>query len=72
MPGVRRIEQEGRSVRAMVDGDADALARSIQASELNLRDIDVVGLNLEDLFLEYMKEDDRGYLKSLLIRAGKR
>ena len=33
----------------------------IQASGLNLRDIDVVGLNLEDLFLEYMKEDDGGY-----------
>jgi len=61
MPGVGRIEQEGRSVRAMVDGDADALARSIQASGLDLRDIDVVGLNLEDLFLEYMKEDDGGY-----------
>ena len=57
MPGVGRVEQEGRSVRAMVNGDADALARSIRESGRNLRDIDVVGLNLEDLFLEYMKED---------------
>jgi ABC-2 type transport system ATP-binding protein len=61
MPGVGRIEQEGRSVRAMVDGDADTLARAIRDSGLNLRDIEVVGLNLEDLFLEYMKEDEGGY-----------
>lgn len=57
MPGVGRVEQEGRSVRAMVNGDADALARSIRDSGRNLRNIDIVGLNLEDLFLEYMKED---------------
>jgi ABC-2 type transport system ATP-binding protein len=56
-PGVGRIEQEGRSVRIMVNGDADALARSIRENGSNLRDVEVVGLTLEDLFLEYMKED---------------
>ena len=60
MPGVGRIEQEGRSVRALVNGNIDALAQSIRDSKLNLRDIDVVGLTLEDLFLEYMKEDEGG------------
>ena len=59
LPGVTRIEQEGRSVRIMVRQDVDGLARRIQAASGDaLRDIDIVDLNLEDLFLEYMKEDN--------------
>jgi ABC-2 type transport system ATP-binding protein len=61
MPGVTRVEQEGRSVRLMVQGDAEALAHTIQQDGTReLRDVDIVNLNLEDLFLEYMKEGGNG------------
>lgn len=56
MPGVDRVEQEGRSVRVMVRGDVEALARSVRESGRELRDVGVVDLSLEDLFLDYMKE----------------
>src|SRR5436190_2450683 len=57
MPGVARVEQEGRSVRIMVRQDVERLARRIQDGSRDLRDVDIVDLNLEDLFLEYMKEE---------------
>ena len=57
MPGVARVEQEGRSVRIMVRQDVEGLASRIQDGSRDLRDVDIVDLNLEDLFLEYMKEE---------------
>ncbi len=57
LPGVQRIEQEGRSIRIEAKGDIDGLVQAIQATFPAPRDIDVTNLNLEDLFLEYMKED---------------
>lgn len=57
LPGVARVEQEGRSVRIMVRQDVEGLARRIESGNRALRDVDIVDLNLEDLFLEYMKEN---------------
>jgi ABC-2 type transport system ATP-binding protein len=57
LPGVNRMEQEGRSIRIEASGDIDRLVQAIQARSPAPRDVDVTNLNLEDLFIEYMKED---------------
>ncbi len=60
LPGVARVEQEGRGVRLIARGDLDALMQMVRARPYLVRNVDVVNLNLEDLFLEYMKEGDDG------------
>jgi ABC-2 type transport system ATP-binding protein len=55
--GGSQVEQEGRSVRILVRKDVEGVARRIRESFPSLRDLETVDLNLEDLFLEYMKED---------------
>jgi ABC-2 type transport system ATP-binding protein len=60
IPGAGQVVQEGRSVRLVARKDVEAAARQIRESFPTLRDLDVVDLNLEDLFLEYMKEDGNG------------
>jgi ABC-2 type transport system ATP-binding protein len=57
LPGVRQLEQEGRSVRLRTEGDVDALIGTIQARPYALRDLEVVPVRLEDLLLEYIKGD---------------
>jgi ABC-2 type transport system ATP-binding protein len=56
LPEVMSLAQEGRSVRLVAHGNVDTLMQIIQARPYALRDIETVDLNLEDLFLEYMKE----------------
>ncbi len=56
LPAIMSLAQEGRSVRLLAHGDVEALARTIQARPYAPRDVETVDLNLEDLFLEYMKE----------------
>jgi ABC-2 type transport system ATP-binding protein len=60
LPGVARVEQEGRGVRVIARGDVDALAAQLQTRPYPVRDLDSVNLNLEDLFLEYMREGTDG------------
>ncbi|HEU5367066.1 MAG TPA: ABC transporter ATP-binding protein [Ktedonobacterales bacterium] len=60
LPTVMSLAQEGRSVRLLTHGDVQALTQTIQARPYALRDVDTVDLNLEDLFLEYMKENSDG------------
>lgn len=55
LPGVRQLEQEGRMVRLSVEGDVDALVRSIQERPYELRDLEVVAVHLEDLLLAYIR-----------------
>ena len=55
LPGVMSLAQEGRSVRLLTHGDVETLSQTIQARPYALRDMETVDLNLEDLFLEYMK-----------------
>ena len=61
LPAVARVEQEGRGVRIMARGDVDALAALVRARGGALRDVATVPLNLEDLFLEYMKDSRNGH-----------
>lgn len=58
LPGIMNLAQEGRSMRLLTHGDVEALAQAIQARPYAPRDVDTVDLDLEDLFLEYMKEGD--------------
>ncbi len=58
--GVGQIEQEGRSLRINVRQGIDMVAEQIRVSFPALRDLEVVDLNLEDLFLSYIKEDSDG------------
>ncbi len=60
LPGVVRVDQEGRSVRITVHGDVNTLSNIVQARPYALRDVEIVDLNLEDIFLEYMKEGNNG------------
>jgi ABC-2 type transport system ATP-binding protein len=60
LPNVMSLAQEGRSVRLLTRGDVETLTQTIQARPYALRDVDTVDLNLEDLFLEYMKEGGNG------------
>lgn len=60
LPEVKSLAQEGRSVRLVVQGNVDTLTQTIQTRPYELRDIETVDLNLEDLFLEYMKERTDG------------
>jgi ABC-2 type transport system ATP-binding protein len=60
LPEVKSLAQEGRSVRLVAQGNVDTLTQTIQTRPYELRDIETVDLNLEDLFLEYMKERTDG------------
>ncbi len=60
LPGAVRVDQEGRSVRITVHGDVNTLSQLVQARPYALRDAEIVDLNLEDIFLEYMKEGGNG------------
>ena len=61
LPGVVRADQEGRSVRITVHGDVNTLSQMVQARPFALRDVEIVDLNLEDIFIEYMKEGSDGH-----------
>jgi ABC-2 type transport system ATP-binding protein len=60
LPAVRRVEQEGRGVRLIARGDVDGLLQAARARPYPLRDLEAVDTNLEDLFLESMKEAGDG------------
>jgi ABC-2 type transport system ATP-binding protein len=59
LPGVQRIEQEGRIVRLRAEGDVDALVETIQARPYELRNLEVASVGLEDVLLEYLRGDAR-------------
>jgi ABC-2 type transport system ATP-binding protein len=55
LPGVGRLELEGRSVRLrLAGGDAASLAPSLRRRPIDVLDVDVVDLNLERIALEYL------------------
>ena len=58
-PSVVRLEQEGRTVRMVLRGDPDSLAQAARDRGQELRDVDVVRMNLEDIYLSYMEEGRR-------------
>ena len=57
LPGVRQLEQEGRTMRLRIEGDVDEITRTIQARPYTLLDLEVVTVHLEDLLLEYIRGD---------------
>ncbi len=58
LPAVAQLDQEGRGVRIVARGDVDALAAAVQARPYPLRDVETVPLNLDDIYVEYMRETD--------------
>ena len=56
LPEVARLTQEGRSIRLTTQGDPQQLIQKLQARPYAIRDIETVNTNLEDLFLDYMKD----------------
>ena len=55
LPGVGRLELEGRSVRLwLAGGGAASLASGLRQRPLPVLDVDVVDLNLERIALEYL------------------
>lgn len=59
LAGVRQFEQEGRTVRLRVEGDADGLVENIRARPYALLNLDVIAVRLEDVLLEYIRGDGR-------------
>lgn len=57
LPGVLQLEQEGRAVRLRIQGDVDALVKTIQVRPYALRDLEVIAVRLEELLLEYIRGD---------------
>ncbi len=60
LPEVIHLAQEGRSVRLLTQGNVDMLEQSLKTRPYTLREVETVDLNLEDVFLESMKEVDHG------------
>ncbi|MGZ3615920.1 MAG: ABC transporter ATP-binding protein [Ktedonobacteraceae bacterium] len=61
LPEIMNIAQEGRSVRLLTRSDADRMEQTLKNRPYALREVETVDLNLEDLFLESMKEVDHGH-----------
>jgi ABC-type multidrug transport system ATPase subunit len=60
LPEVMNLAQEGRNVRLLTHGNVDMLEQSLKNRPYSLREVEAVDLNLEDVFLESMKEVDHG------------
>ena len=56
VPGVVRVERDGRSVRARVDGDVAAVVAAFQSTMPTPATVDTSYLSLDDIFLHYMSE----------------
>ena len=56
MNGVRRVTQEGRAARLMTRGDPAGLVERLRALG-GVREVSVIDLNLEDLFLDLMQAE---------------
>src|SRR5258707_6657529 len=57
LPGVCRLEQEGRHVRLRAVSDVHALTQTIEARPYALRDVEVVNASLDDILIEYIRGD---------------
>ncbi|QBD80229.1 ABC transporter ATP-binding protein [Ktedonosporobacter rubrisoli] len=56
LPGVLRLEQEGRHIRLRVKSDVHTvLVKSIKARPYELRDIEIVPARLDHILLDYLK-----------------
>lgn len=60
LPTVASVTREGRTVRLLTRSDVAALQQTIEARSSALREVEMVDMNLEDLFLEYLKEESHG------------
>ncbi|MDP9454282.1 MAG: ABC transporter ATP-binding protein [Actinomycetota bacterium] len=60
LPGVRSLEREGRGVRLRVRGDTEAVYRALEARPYEVRDVDGIGMSLEDIFIAYVEEAEGG------------
>lgn len=58
LPGVTKVEREGRGVRLCIRGAVEAIYRELQTRPHHVRDVDGFGMSLEDIFLEYVEGDD--------------
>lgn len=59
LPGVARVEREGRGVKLRARGDVDGVREALESRPYEVRDVDSTGMSLEDIFIAYVEEDDR-------------
>ena len=57
LPGVLKLQHEGRSLRLSVQGDVPELIRAIRQQTPGVRDVSVLDQNLDALFLALVTED---------------
>jgi len=61
LPEVMNITQEGRTIRLLTQGNSGILEQNLKNRPFALREVETVDLNLEDVFLESIKEVDHGH-----------
>lgn len=59
LPGVARVEREGRGVKLRARGDVDGVRSALERRPYEVRDVDSTGMSLEDIFIAYVEEDGR-------------
>lgn len=61
LPGVMRVDQEGRNVRLRINGDTAAVATRIQERPYELRDIETLNVHLEDVLIDSIRGENHVY-----------
>lgn len=61
LPDVVNVEQEGRTLRLLAKGDVDGLARLLQTQAIAPHRTEEVELNLDDIFMLYIKDRGDGF-----------
>lgn len=60
LPGVTGVEREGRGVRVMARGSVESVESVLKDRPYEVRNVDGHGLGLEDIFLGYIEDRERG------------
>lgn len=61
LPGVMRVDQEGRNVRLRIKGDTGPVAARIQERPYELRDIETLNVHLEDVLIDSIRGENHVY-----------
>jgi ABC-type multidrug transport system ATPase subunit len=58
LPGVRKVEREGRGIKLGVRGDVETVERGLRDRPHPVVDVGSTGMTLEDIFVAYVEEGD--------------
>jgi ABC-2 type transport system ATP-binding protein len=58
LPDVQEVEREGRGIKLTVRGDVEAVERGLRDRPYPVVDVDSMGMTLEDIFVQYVEDED--------------